>query len=96
MVRDHDEIYDELMEKKQSEEREKLDTTGDASVGKSKYRLPKKSVDEGVETLKPTEPSRKAKSVVKIAALRKGGSVSSASKRADGIAMKGKTKGRIV
>ncbi len=55
MVRDHDEIYDELMEKKQSEEREKLDTTGDASVGKSKYRLPKKSVDEGVETLKPTD-----------------------------------------
>ena len=85
MVRDHEEIYDELMEKKQSEEREKLDTTGDASVGKSKYRLPKKSVDEGVETLKPTEPPRKTKPVVKIAALRKGGSI-------DGCAIRGKTR----
>jgi hypothetical protein len=93
MVRDHDEIYDELMEKKQSEEREKLDTTGDASVGKSKYRLPKKSVDEGVETLKPTEPSRKAKPVVKIA---KAGGLMTASKRADGCAQRGKTRGKMV
>jgi hypothetical protein len=44
----------------------------------------------------PTPTPKKTKSVVKIAALRAGGSVSSASKRADGIAMKGKTKGRIV
>jgi hypothetical protein len=29
-------------------------------------------------------------------AMKRGGSVSSASKRADGVAMKGKTKGRIV
>ena len=93
MVRDHEEIYDELMEKKQSEEREKLDTTGDASVGKSKYRLPKKSVDEGVETLKPTEPPRKTKPVVKIA---KAGGLMTASKRADGCAVKGKTRGKIV
>ena len=93
MVRDHDEIYDELMEKKQSEEREKLDTTGDASVGKSKYRLPKKSVDEGVETLKPRFPPREAKPVVKTA---KAGGLMTASKRADGCAQRGKTRGKMV
>jgi len=32
----------------------------------------------------------------KIPTMKKGGSVGSASKRADGIAMRGKTKGRMV
>jgi hypothetical protein len=43
-------------------------------------------VNRMVEKIKPAEPVKKAK----------GGSVSSASKRADGCAIKGKTKGRMV
>ena len=48
---------------------------------------------EGMEKLKPTFPPRKTKPVVKIA---KAGGLMTASKRADGIATKGKTKGRMV
>ena len=43
-------------------------------------------VNRMIEKIKPSEPVKKAK----------GGSVSSASKRADGCATKGKTKGRII
>jgi hypothetical protein len=48
---------------------------------------------EGMEKLKPTFPPRKTKPVVKIA---KAGGLMTASKRADGIATKGKTRGRMV
>jgi hypothetical protein len=43
-------------------------------------------VNRMVEKLKPSEPVKKAK----------GGMISSASKRADGCAVKGKTRGKIV
>jgi hypothetical protein len=81
MVRDHDEIYDELLEEEGKDQQKKQSKEKEKEV-------------EGVEKL--TFPPKKAKSVVKIAALRKGGSVSSASKRADGIATKGKTKGKMI
>ncbi len=44
----------------------------------------------------PTEEMKKRLRELGIEVYKKGGKVSSASKRADGIAMKGKTKGRIV
>ena len=51
-----------------------------------------------IETLRPkTERQKKAAGSMKTAmGMKKGGSTSSASKRADGIATKGKTKGRFV
>lgn len=48
---------------------------------------------EGMEKLKPTFPPRKTKPVVKIA---KAGGLMTASKRADGCATKGKTRGKMV
>jgi hypothetical protein len=80
-MQDHDEVYDKLLEENEKDRQKKQS---------------KEKEVEGLEKLKPTFPPRKAKSVVKIAALRKGGSVSSASKRADGIATKGKTKGKMI
>jgi hypothetical protein len=80
-MQDHDEVYDKLLEENEKDRQKKQSKEKEKEV-------------EGVEKL--TFPPKKAKSVVKIAALREGGSVSSASKRADGIATKGKTKGRIV
>lgn len=44
----------------------------------------------------PTDEMKKRLRELGIEVYKKGGKVSSASKRADGIAMKGKTKGRIV
>ena len=90
MVRDHDEIYDELLEEKRLESVRGQQKKG--STAKPSEKNPSPSEDMRY----PTPTPKKTKSVVKIAALRAGGSVSSASKRADGIAMKGKTKGRIV
>ena len=48
---------------------------------------------DGLEKVKPSFPPKKAKPVVKIA---KAGGLMTASKRADGVAMRGKTKGRMV
>jgi hypothetical protein len=90
MVRDHDEIYDELLEEKRLES-----VRGQQKKG-STAKPPEKNPSPSEDMQYPTPTPKKTKSVVKIAALRAGGSVSSASKRADGIAMKGKTKGRIV
>jgi hypothetical protein len=90
MVRDHDEIYDELLEEKRLES-----VRGQQKKG-STAKPPEKNPSPSEDMRYPTPTPKKTKSVVKIAALRTGGSVSSASKRADGIAMKGKTKGRIV
>ena len=44
----------------------------------------------------PKEKGMKAGGRMKKPTYKKGGTVSSASKRADGIAIKGKTKGRII
>jgi hypothetical protein len=90
MVRDHDEIYDELLKEKRLES-----VRGQQKKG-STAKPPEKNSSPSEDMQYPTPTPKKTKSVVKIAALRAGGSVSSASKRADGIAMKGKTKGRIV
>ena len=70
MVRDHDEIYDELLEEEGKDQQKKQSKEKEKEV-------------EGVEKL--TFPPKKAKSVVKIAALRKGGSI-------DGCAIRGKTR----
>ena len=51
----------------------------------------KKPMNEGLKKLK-----EKAPEVVKKMGYKKGGKVSSCSKRADGCAIKGKTKGRMV
>jgi hypothetical protein len=48
----------------------------------------------GAEEVMPRGPVGQA--VQKVQGMKKGGSVSSASKRADGIAVKGKTRGRMV
>ena len=66
-----------------------LDTvTGDAG----------KSQDEKIAALEAeVAAGRKTKQQAQMeAGMKKGGKVSSASKRADGIAVKGKTRGRIV
>jgi hypothetical protein len=44
----------------------------------------------------PTPPMSSAMSAMPKAFMKKGGSVSSASSRGDGIAQRGKTKGRMV
>jgi len=77
MVRDHDEIYDELLEKAKSVRgQQKKGTTPKPSEENP-------SPSEDIEY--PTPTPKKAKSVVKIAALRKGGSI-------DGCAIRGKTR----
>ena len=90
MVRDHDEIYDELLEEKRLES-----VRGQQKKG-STAKPPEKNPSPSEDMRYPTPTPKKTKSVVKIAALRAGGSVSSASKRADGIAARGKTRGRMV
>ena len=69
-MQDHDEGYDKLLEENEKDRQKKQS---------------KEKEVEGLEKLKPTFPPRKAKSVVKIAALRKGGSI-------DGCAIRGKTR----
>ena len=61
----------------------------------ARRRLAERGVDvEGLMANKPTDSDMKKGGKVK--AYAKGGSVSSASKRADGIAQRGKTRGTIV
>jgi hypothetical protein len=69
-MQDHDEVYDKLLEEEEKDRQKKQS---------------KEKEVEGLEKLKPTFPPRKAKPVVKIAALRKGGSI-------DGCAIRGKTR----
>jgi hypothetical protein len=80
-MQDHDEVFDKLMEEDEKD--------------RQKKQSKEKNV-EGLEKIKPTFPPKKSKPLVKIASLRHGGSVSSASKRADGCATRGKTRGRMV
>jgi hypothetical protein len=63
------------------------------------FGLPMKEAEEKVKKLESQKKAREAKDQVKreTRGMKKGGSVkSSASKRADGIAKKGKTRGRMV
>ena len=64
-------------------------------VGKYLYEKATGSGDEGAKTRRRPQESAIQK-VKKTLGFKKGGSISSASKRADGIAQRGKTKGRIV
>jgi hypothetical protein len=85
MVRDHDEIYDELLE-------EAKNVRGQQKKGTTP-KLPEKNRSPSEDIEYPTPTPKKAKPVVKIA---KAGGLMTASKRADGIAAKGKTRGKIV
>jgi hypothetical protein len=60
-MQDHDEVYDKLLEENEKDRQKKQS---------------KEKEVEGLEKLKPTFPPRKAKSVVKIAALEAGGDIS--------------------
>ena len=79
MVRDHDEIYDELLEEKRLKSVRGQQKKG--STAKSPEENPSPSEDMQY----PTPTPKKTKSIVKIAALRKGGSI-------DGCAIRGKTR----
>jgi hypothetical protein len=70
-------------------------TLPDRNVNKEDFMGSKSSKDmpEGAETL-PYKPNKKAESEIKIVPLAKGGMT--ASKRADGIAQRGKTKGTMI
>ena len=68
MVRDHDEIYDELLEEAKSVRgQQKKGTTA---------KPPEKSPSPSEDIEYPTPTPKKAKSVVKIAALEAGGDIS--------------------
>ena len=60
-MQDHNEVYDKLLEENEKDRQKKQS---------------KEKEVEGLEKLKPTFPPRKAKSVVKIAALEAGGDIS--------------------
>jgi len=79
MVRDHDEIYDELLEEKRLES-----VRGQQKKG-STAKPPEKNPSPSEDMKYPTPTPKKTKSVIKIAALRKGGSI-------DGCAIRGKTR----
>lgn len=71
----------------------------DAGVYTADKGMPPSPDDMGsMQSLRPKTPRQmKARGDMRAAmGMKKGGSVSSASKRADGIAKKGKTKGRMV
>jgi hypothetical protein len=75
-----------------------LGATG-ASLGTGTYladATADKSYKEEEEKKKKDKESEKKKDSENVEKKAKGGSVSSASKRADGIATKGKTRGRMV
>jgi hypothetical protein len=79
------EIYDALMPKK-DDPRIKVIKKGDMSP--ETKALPD-------EVVKPPKGIGKSENDMEPRKYKKGGSVSSASKRADGIAVKGKTRGKI-
>lgn len=70
-----------------------------ANKGYQKYEAENQSAQKKLDEQdkKAVETMQKVKEKVKsFLPFKKGGSVSSASKRADGIAIKGKTRGRMV
>ena len=87
MVRDHDEIYDELLE-----EEERKSVRGQQKKGTT-AKPPEKNPSPSEDIEYPTPTPKKAKPVVKIA---KAGGLMTASKRADGCAQRGKTRGKMV
>ena len=62
------------------------------------FNIPRKNMpgEPDMGPLPDVKKIRKEKTAVEVERMKKGGSVSSASKRADGCATKGKTKGRII
>jgi hypothetical protein len=84
-MQDHNEVYDKLLEEEKS-------VRGQQKKGTT-LKPPEEYPSPSEDTKYPTIPPKKAKSVVKIA---KAGGLMTASKRADGCAKRGKTKGRMV
>ena len=64
-----------------------INKTLDLALG-NPHESAKRGLEQGYKEMKEAQAAEKK--------MKKGGSVSSASKRADGIATKGKTKGRII
>ncbi len=93
-----DEIYDALMPKK-DDPRLKVIKKGDMSKETKalpdEVVKPPKGIGSSEKDMGPIEYKKKG-GAIKAKKMAKGGSVSSASKRADGCATKGKTKGRII
>ena len=86
MIQSHEEAFEEFQKELKDE----------AEMKRDKKPLPKEKKPDADAVL-PVFPPRKAKETVKIAkAYKAGGVVGSASKRADGCAQRGKTKGRMV
>ena len=87
MVRDHDEIYDELLEEEKRESVRGQQKKGTTAKPPEKNPSPSEDIEY------PTPTPKKAKPVVKIA---KAGGLMTASKRADGCARRGKTRGKMI
>ena len=88
---DHQDIYDLMQEGKSFEEAYDEAAAGKRAPGGK--QMPKKEKEPPADTILPVFPPRKGKKVVKTA---KAGGIISASKRGDGCAQRGKTKGRMV
>ena len=66
-----------------------------AMLGPTLQRKMTKPFDKALSATEMDEPNKAMERMMQTG-MKKGGSVSSASSRADGIAQRGKTKGRIV
>lgn len=87
MDKSHEELYDEFMEEQRLESVRGQQKPG--TTPKSPEKSPSPSEGIQYQTAKP----KKAKPIIKTA---KAGGLMTASKRADGCVVKGKTRGRIV
>jgi len=81
--------------KKEMTKSQMADARGRAMIGKPASSAAKRNFDKVMTDSKKAR-SKKMMGGGKVKAYKKGGSVSSASKRADGIAQRGHTKGRMV
>jgi hypothetical protein len=86
-----DKIKKSKMEKKQIE----MQLSGPEATMRRKLMESAMLQDQGVPPVAPSRLQPMAPQLPPAAPMKKGGSVSSASKRADGIAVKGKTRGKI-
>jgi len=68
----------------------------DAEMKRESRGIPKPANFDAIEESKQDAADARARKKISDMGYKKGGSVSSASKRADGIATKGKTKGRMI
>ena len=87
MVQDHEEIFEELQEEMRRERVRAQQKKGTTAKPPEKSPSPSENIEY------PTPNPKRAKPTVKIA---KAGGLMTASKRGDGCAIRGKTKGRMV